>query len=224
MEHAGAFAHSEMRFLSDDEWAIILFHLLDFQASSTWAGASEGWIFKTDWLGVGYYRDTGDTTSTTILNLGATCRALRARTRPYLAPIARYTLLNASRTWGQPHAFHSLGRFLAETAARAVRSSKGGVTCYRLHEHLAKDDFVSEMVAAYYKRSCTLTTLARGLASAMHFARAIGLAADTSTVSQQGYQLVLTANDDIEHTAKVIVKEAMIAQAEEHARMTTLIL
>lgn len=100
-----------------------------------------------------------------------------------------------------------------------TRVSQGGVTRCRLIEQLANDAFVIAMLRQYYRHSTiTLTTLARELANAMLFARAIGLRADAKTVSCQGRQLVLTAQDDVEHTARMVVEEEILGCALEHAR------
>lgn len=110
-------AHSELRHLSDDEWEVLRFHLVGFREATTWAGTSKGWVFKTDWAGLGYYRDTQETAGTVLLHLSATCQSLRARTRSYLKPFARHKLLAASRSWISPHASLALGRYLAETGS-----------------------------------------------------------------------------------------------------------
>jgi hypothetical protein len=254
---ADALAHSELRHLSDDEWEGMLFHLLGFREAAAWAGASKGWVFKTDWAGLGYYCDDGAAAGAALLRLATTCGALRERTRPYLKMLARYRLLTASRSCCCPHTSRSLGRFLAETgeragspshyrpprrcsrsptappaahtrarpiraiaAGRAARSINGGVTARRLQERLASFEFVSDTVAAYYVQSRALASLARALESAMRFARAIGLAADAQTASHHGRQLVLAADDDVERAAKLVVQEAMLERALEHARMS----
>ena len=116
-----AFSHSELRFFSEDEWDSIFVHLLGFREAACWAGASRGCVFKTDYLGCGYYRDTGSTASVSLLHLAATCRALRQRTRPYIKPLARYRLLNASTSLCNLPGIQGMGRFLAETGDNPER-------------------------------------------------------------------------------------------------------
>ena len=97
------------------------------------------------------------------------------------------------------------------------------MTCHRLHAQLSDNEFILAAVAEYQKQSCSLSSLsslARQLASAMYFARAIGLAADARTLSAHGRQLVLAASDDVEQVAKLCELEGVLDGALEHARTT----
>ena len=85
-------ADSLLRRLPPEVLGEIVFHLHGFQASDKFAGARAGRVFKVGDLGLGYYVDNWQPTSTALLALAATCTETRAGVLPALLPLAKLKL------------------------------------------------------------------------------------------------------------------------------------
>merc|ERR1719271_1975299 len=81
-------AASRLCSMSADAFDEVLFHLHGFEAADTFCGKRQGRVFKLDTLGLGYYTDTRQPVAVEILQLGSTCKELRAALLPVLLPIA----------------------------------------------------------------------------------------------------------------------------------------
>ena len=113
-----ALAASRLRYLSDDEWELIVGHCLGFREVPAFCGAWPGWVFKMDLYGLGYYVDKLPA-ELALLQLAATCHAIRRRTIWKCVPLARHRLRLAATK--PPESSDAIGRYLYETACARSR-------------------------------------------------------------------------------------------------------
>ena len=133
-------ADSVLRHLPPEVLGEIAFHLHGFKASDKFAGARAGRVFKMGDLGLGYYVDDGQPTSTALLPLAATCTEMRAAVLPVLLPIAKLVLRLAreeavrlqtlSASWHNGYGYSDEIAAVSTLAARRlVRAGKFAKLC-----------------------------------------------------------------------------------------------
>jgi hypothetical protein len=190
--------------LSDDEWELIIGHLLSFRAASSFGGRWPGWVFKMDVHGLGYYIDKRPA-EVALLRLAATCRAARRRVIPRLVPYARRKLLQAAGNLPDLADAQGFGRYLAETAMGRCQWKNGGVTISRVAALIKDTHFVQENANSYMrKHAIDLTELVRkAVVPSMLFARSVNVPAD-STTEFHGQQLVVLQGNRAECVSSAI--------------------
>jgi len=218
-----ALAHSCLARLSDDEWDLVIGHLLAFRQASTFRGCWPGWVFKNGEHGLGYYIDR-QPAEYAMVRLTAVCQATRRRTQPRLVTLARKQLQASAQI---PPPFGSAGaRYLVECALRDSRHLSSGVMSRNVSKRLADDAYVSRNLAKFLmmrtsvERDPTdysLVAFARQhLVPAMHFARSIMPAGEQICVPDQPHlKLHLPVRADVEPMAVAISKFLIVEEALE---------
>jgi len=232
-----ALSRSCLGWLNDDEWELLVGHLLAFCEAPAFRGARPGWVFKRDVWGLGYYMD-GRPAEVSLLQLAATCHAVRRRTINKCVPLARQRLRAAAAR--PPETSDAIGRYLFETAYARLRHNH--VSLGNMSRTLANEPFVYAAVNEWYDKvtpsiadgdqavlhaetnnlTGDLGAFARAnLIPAMQFARSARVPADSTTTYQdreETIQLLLPSDEDVTAVATRVTRALLLDRALSVAR------